>query len=553
MRTNKSRNIKIQLSTFFLAFTALIPATYIRSKARFPIDPFKRYWGQIIPEKIAETGAYESTMFPQHSELLIMANSQIHNPQNYILITISHLVSGLGVDAVHFIPLYTIPLILTIGLIARRISGSEKVFFVATILSLGYQFRVMQWFSAAHQGYLVWYFFFSILLFLLITRKQTNPYTTVGLLLLATGFVLSDHTVPLTALSFFTVLYISDKVLSTDLFSFKLFSLILSIVVLNYGIISSWLTGSAVTLLVNISGSSSTGIGLTSFLVTSGNIHPDLAPYRVLLGREHPIIYRMMAVFSSVSAVILFGIATFKRIYNYVTKSQDSYNTVGNTLLIAFISQLIFYASSTVFFAYSGGIDPTILGLFVAPIFAAPLIVPVSRLELTTQGRKKTMAVLLIVVIVIAAPIVTTFWRAQIDANGPRNLSDSSIEEINWYIEHQNPIQTTVSDLNTLSYYHALGGRGPTFLPSGPDLSSDTVVNQMINTYYTNPEESYENSDVYITNSIMSERAISNRGGLKTAPNPNLNRQLSGSPKWQKVYHSNKDDNVYIAVETERG
>ena len=537
-------NTKYGLLGYVLSVLIFIPISVYKSQTSLPIDPYWRYQGILWASNIKSTGSIQRSPFSEHSYLLRWANDFVHNFTAPLIVTIISEVTGMTVQSVSNLPIFTFAIIFSTGIISKRITRNPKAFPLAILLGISFKFRMIQIVNTAHRGSLGWALFLTIIAFIIITESRDSKKRILGMSILLVPYSASVHTLPIASVIFFASFFAISRYYSGELLPASVLGVTLIVVTAYYTLLFPWL-GQVVIKFISSLFIIEEPIGriIDNTLLRTGSTSGNVSPLNTEYLKEETsnnVYYTYALWISFSSAVIICFLAVLIRIKERI---QDWGTSSGISLIdVVFLSLILQGIADIIIqplFASSGGIDPFILGFFVTPIFGSYSILKIENyLNLQSSETKQIAAVILLIVLLIPASFSYSY-RPLDEGTQSQATKPEDRTTLEWNKQYISSEETIISDFDSLSKYYAIGGQSKTYLPrSGePAFANSTDANHLINLYYRKPSQTGNRvGDVYIVSRSMKGNQIFHLGSIKTSPNKGLGPKLSNSSHWNKVH-----------------
>ena len=531
-----TKRVKLHIIGTCLLFLIIFPITEIRAGSEISISVFARFKEGILAQYISETG---SIPFAQElvsgSPLLEVTNNIVHNFVSALIAAIVSDVTGLPVEDVYFLPLFTPIFILAQALVVTRLLQEPAAFPIAVLFSVSFQYLQPVYISGIHRGYLAWTLFFVLLLYLLVSKDDTFYRSSIGILVLIPIFVSSAHTLPAATLVFFFVLS-ALKNINGDRETFVWIVPVLFIsVVTYYALIFKWLGDAAIQFII-----------FSSYLVESGDISPGLISGSIGLHSSIPVASisqpALYKIFYALANLIAFGLA----VTSVIIRGKYALSVKNIEFLDMFLIAIVFQGIANIalqsVFPSSGGINPLFLGLFFTPLFGCIVVLHVSAyIDINLESAQsassyvRPLLVVLMVILLILPAFTIQIWQPNTPRGELTTISEENEQQIEWVQQYSQGDVT--SSFNVLSAYFFKGGRkGYIPRPGNPPYSTDQTAKRFVEVYYNDPVAASSSADTYIVTKQMKHVGIFNIGSFITKPNPELSYSLSKSSKWSKVH-----------------
>ncbi|WP_135366077.1 hypothetical protein [Halosimplex halophilum] len=521
---------KLSLAGLLLSLALLVPTAVQRSRTLFMTDPYWRYQQSLWAWSIERSGRIWPFALERDSFLVSWVNVFDDNVASAVVVRFLADFGGLDVQFVQTLPLFGLVLVLSQALLASQLARRAAVFPVAVALAVAYQFYVPHLALSAHRGAMAWALLFALLAFVVTVNRDGRTDARLGVALLALGFIMGAHTLPVASLLLLSVVYATGRVLRTPLLTRGQYVTISGLIVVYYGVVFDWFLtvfslftgrlgglfgaggftpGRPLAVLAGVAGIAAVVVGsdavrralaersvparsfalaVSGFVAvaiaavvvvftpadliaaarTSGSVHPLVVEYQLtdLVARDWYEHLRWVARFTAVGLVAAAGL---HRVVTFL-RSDAVVTAAGDridALLVGVAVQGIATLVLLPVFAPSGGIDPQLLGLLVTPVFGGYVLSRLFDGTLPARPTPRHVLAVAAVVVLVAGPAFAVFTFAP-TTPGMEIISTtgSDVDQARWAGEHLNERRVT-SDFNTLSLYYTAGGRGNTYLPSG--------------------------------------------------------------------------------------
>jgi len=237
---NRRVGAKLTVAGLLFALAVLVPVATQRSESLLMTDPYWRYQEALWARSIESTGRIWPFAVPDHSFLTWWVTEFADNVATPVVARVLADMGGIDLQVVQAFPLFAFPLVLSQALLAARVSRRKAVFPLAALLAVSYQFHVSHLVTSAHRGAMTWALLFAVLAFL-SSVDVTDRDSLAVLAVLAFGFVVGSHTLPVASLLFFSVLFLASRLGSRQFLSRRAYLLIAGLVVVYYGVFFDWL------------------------------------------------------------------------------------------------------------------------------------------------------------------------------------------------------------------------------------------------------------------------------------------------------------------------
>jgi len=544
MKSNKFNSGKFGVLGFCLSLLLFIPVYVYRSQSLLPIDPYWRYQGIIWASNIKNTGGLEQSPFPDHSYLLSWANTFLHNFAAPMIVAIISEITGITVQNITNMPLFAFAILFSTGVIAKRVTENPKAFPLAIVLGVAFKFRAIQMMNTAHRGALSWSLFLTIIAFLLVLRSQDNKERILGFSVLVITFQTSAHTLPISSLVFFVGIFILARFTERDLFPAPVAAVLVITVFGYYTILFGWLGRTVLKFIASIRLlNDPLSLLVDSFFLQSGSaspINPSVISKYLLQKTPSLFVYNYALRLSLVTAVVISCLGVLIRFREHIKqKVRFSRLSTVDIVFFALIIQGLVGIVVQPLFAGSGGINPLVFGIMVTPIFGSYSLLKLGQFtSIRLSDRRRLIAILLLILVLLPAMFSYTY-RPMPDGSQALESKPEDKAMLTWNNQYITTDEVIISDFDTLSKYYSFGGNSRTYLPQAgePAYAEPSRANHLVDLYYRSPAETgKEAGDVFIVSRSMQRYQLFHLGSVKTVPTSKLDKKLSRSTSWNRVY-----------------
>jgi len=558
-----SEKRKAQLICLCLSGTVFTVVARMRNITPLPLDIYKRFQVELIVSGTLQDGYLASAGGPGNT-LYPRAESLIHSPANPLIVLKITKITDLSVLEAQSLPIYAFIFVLSQIVVCRRLVRPQVAYIVSPAVSILLLFPISRIISTADRHILAWIFFLFLVWFMLARGQIKSKYlATCTFLIISIGFIISDHTHPVSLSVFLLTVTIGSRISSQHLIKWRELVLYAAISVSYFFLLFKWGPSIFVTLFRFLE----QGVDFSIQSFTRTPVAEPVIPYvREVSPSSYGDIYfwwsiipRILALLGVCAGGSVWLLSIFRRINlgsnsldnlrSQISRYPDTISKV-DIFMIGLVIQMIANIVFTLLFASSDGLSPIVFSIVTAPILIAYAVgnTPLHQWlpNVASADNHKSIKNLCSVVILILLTVTNPILMFSIPDASYSATDRPGLAGIEWTVQHGAEGQTISSDFNTLSAYVSLGGRLGLYLPKPSTFRENERSSVFIDTYYRNPPKVFSKSHIFILSNRMVNDGMYHLGGLATKPNQNLDKQLSVNKTANKVHSAGSNASVFV-------